>query len=107
MGIDISTFYLNLSNRLDVWVGGGQMWLASDNYLMAKHSSSDQSRLNDIIFLMGGCLSHQLIRPLHLLQRSSVLKALTLKNSILREPIINRLHVHSLVCQVEEMLNVL
>ena len=67
-------------------------------YRIVKHSSSDQSCLNNIIFLTGGCLSHQLIRPLHLLQRSSVLKALTLKNSILREPIINRLHVHSLVC---------
>ena len=65
---------------------------------MAKHSSSDQSRLNGNIFIVGGCLSHTPMRPLQLLQRSSVLEALTLKNSILRGPIIHRLQMHSLVC---------
>jgi hypothetical protein len=50
---------------------------------MAKHSSSDHTRLIGMIFLVP-CSSHQPIIPLHLRQRSSILDSLTM-NSIKSE----------------------
>ena len=54
---------------------------------IAKHSSSEQARLNGIIFFVRGGSSHQPTRPLHLVHRSSVLESLFLKNSIVLESV--------------------
>jgi|GEM_PF-2159642 len=65
---------------------------------MAKHSSSDHPRLNGIIFFVrDGPSSHQPIRPLHLLHRSSVLESLILKNSIVLESVVHQLQIQSSV----------
>ena len=64
---------------------------------MTKNSSSDQARLNGIIFLVRGASSHQPIRPLHLLHRSSVLELLIMKNSIGLDLVNHRLQMQSSV----------
>ncbi len=64
---------------------------------IAKHSSSDQARFNGIIFLVRGASSHQPIRPLHLLHRSSVLESLILKNSTALDLVNHRLQMQSSV----------
>jgi hypothetical protein len=67
------------------------------NQRIAKHSSSDHARLNGMIFLVRGGSSHQPIRPLHLLHRSSVLELLILKNSKVLDSVIHRLQMQSSV----------
>ncbi|MGH9926724.1 MAG: hypothetical protein ACRD5B_15245, partial [Nitrososphaeraceae archaeon] len=58
---------------------------------------SDQARLNGIIFFVRDGSSHQPIRPLHLVHRSSILESLILKNPIVLESVVHQLQIQSSV----------